>query len=89
MYSIYGLLYIGTSIQNCLTYFFLFLALHWNKEIQKIEFEFFITIPSIEKMTKRQLISEWLLGVFNIPENQRKNLMNFCIEFKKLLNQTI
>ena len=31
-----------------------------------------------DKVSKGQLISEWLFGVFNFPKVQRKNLMNFC-----------
>ena len=30
------------------------------------------------KISKVQLISEWLFDVLNSPKNQRKNLMNFC-----------
>ena len=31
-----------------------------------------------DTLAKGQLISECLFGVFNVPKDQRKNLMNFC-----------
>ena len=36
-------------------------------------------IGSVESF-KGQLISELLFDVLNFPKNQRKNLMNFCLE---------
>ena len=36
-------------------------------------------------LTKGQLISEWLFGVFNFPKIKRKNLMNFCPRILKVV----